>query len=118
MASDWLAPRMRVTVVFSAASRVVQELALQVPVGCTVAQVLPLAAPHWGLGSEDISLLEVGIWGKVVSGQQALIAGDRVELYRPLTVDPKVARRTRFVRQGAKSAGLFSKQRPGAKAGY
>ena len=47
-----------------------------------------------------------------------LRADDRVEVYRPLQVDPKVARRERFVRQGAKSAGLFTKRRPGAKAGY
>jgi putative ubiquitin-RnfH superfamily antitoxin RatB of RatAB toxin-antitoxin module len=47
-----------------------------------------------------------------------LVDGDRLEVYRPLTVDPKVARRQRFVRQGAKTAGLFAKKRPGAKAGY
>ena len=35
-----------------------------------------------------------------------------------LRVDPKVARRERFNDQGAKSAGLFTKKRPGAKAGY
>jgi len=33
-------------------------------------------------------------------------------------VDPKVARRERFARQGAKTAGLFAKRRAGAKAGY
>jgi len=46
------------------------------------------------------------------------VEGDRLEVYRPLTVDPKVARRARFVRQGAKTAGLFANKRPGAKAGY
>ncbi|MDH5708755.1 MAG: RnfH family protein, partial [Hylemonella sp.] len=43
---------------------------------------------------------------------------DRVELYRPLKVDPKVARRERFARQGARGAGLFASKRAGAKAGY
>jgi putative ubiquitin-RnfH superfamily antitoxin RatB of RatAB toxin-antitoxin module len=43
---------------------------------------------------------------------------DRVEIYRGLRVDPKVARRERFNRQGAKRAGLFAKTRAGAKAGY
>jgi len=71
-----------------------------------------------GLGAQDIALLDVGVWGKAVSRQHALRAGDRVELYRPLTVDPKVARRARFVRQGAKSAGLFATRRAGGKAGY
>ena len=43
---------------------------------------------------------------------------DRIEIYRALRVDPKVARRERFNSQGAKRAGLFAKTRPGAKAGY
>nr|MCU0926665.1 RnfH family protein [Hydrogenophaga sp.] len=44
--------------------------------------------------------------------------GDRVEVYRLLRVDPKVARRERFVGQGARRAGLFAQRRPGSKAGY
>jgi putative ubiquitin-RnfH superfamily antitoxin RatB of RatAB toxin-antitoxin module len=44
--------------------------------------------------------------------------GDRVELCRELRVDPKVARRERFSKQGARRAGLFAKKRPGAAAGY
>jgi putative ubiquitin-RnfH superfamily antitoxin RatB of RatAB toxin-antitoxin module len=43
---------------------------------------------------------------------------DRVEICRALTVDPKVARRARFVKQGARTTGLFARKRPGAKAGY
>jgi uncharacterized protein len=39
-------------------------------------------------------------------------------VYRPLLVDPKVARRERFRTQGARAAGLFAKKRPGAKPGY
>ena len=59
-----------------------------------------------------------GIWGRKARLQQLLRDGDRVELYRPLQVDPKVARRERFARQGARAAGLFAKKRAGAKAGY
>jgi len=47
-----------------------------------------------------------------------LRAGDRLEIYRPLRVDPKVARRERFAKQGARTTGLFARQRPGAKTGY
>ena len=43
---------------------------------------------------------------------------DRVEWCRGLKVDPMVARRERFASQGKRGAGLFSKQRPGGKAGY
>jgi putative ubiquitin-RnfH superfamily antitoxin RatB of RatAB toxin-antitoxin module len=41
-----------------------------------------------------------------------------LEFYRALRVDPKVARRERFNKQGSRGAGLFSKRRPGAKPGY
>jgi putative ubiquitin-RnfH superfamily antitoxin RatB of RatAB toxin-antitoxin module len=38
----------------------------------------------------------------VVPGSTPLRPGDRVELYRPLTVDPKEARRLRYRRDGVK----------------
>lgn len=59
-----------------------------------------------------------GIWGRSASLDAALADLDRVEVYRPLKVDPKVARRERFARQGARTTGLFARQRPGGKAGY
>jgi putative ubiquitin-RnfH superfamily antitoxin RatB of RatAB toxin-antitoxin module len=43
---------------------------------------------------------------------------DRIEICRALAVDPKVARRERFQKQGSSRAGLFSKRRVGAKPGY
>ena len=59
-----------------------------------------------------------GIWGREVDWDQTLKDGDRVELCRPLAVDPKVARRERFQRQGARGTGLFANRRKGGKAGY
>ena len=41
----------------------------------------------------------IGIYGRVVTGDAALEAGDRVEIYRPLVADPKQARRRRASRQ-------------------
>ncbi len=62
--------------------------------------------------------LATSLWGRRVPLDETLRDGDRLELSRPLLVDPKVARRERFKSQGSKSAGLFSKRRPGAKPGY
>jgi putative ubiquitin-RnfH superfamily antitoxin RatB of RatAB toxin-antitoxin module len=59
-----------------------------------------------------------GIWGRAVEWEQVLKHGDRIELCRPLTVDPKVARRERFQRQGSRGTGLFANRRQGGKAGY
>jgi len=39
--------------------------------------------------------LEIGIFSKPVAADTALKNGDRVEIYRPLTIDPKEARRLR-----------------------
>lgn len=68
----------------------------------------------------DLALdnLNVGIWGRHNTLNHKLKEYDRIEIYRPLRVDPKVARRERFTRQGAKRAGLFANKRVGAKAGY
>ena len=38
---------------------------------------------------------DVGIWGRPCALTQRVEDGDRVEIYRPLTVDPKEARRVR-----------------------
>lgn len=111
---------MHVTVVYAASPQDVRELVLDLPLGATVAQAL--AATGWALdvggapgGPQALSL---GIWGRKTTLDAALRDQDRVELYRPLLVDPKVARRERFQRQGAKAAGLFAAKRPGAKSGY
>ena len=61
---------------------------------------------------------DVGIGGRAAALDAPLADGDRVEVYRPLGVDPKVARRLRFKQQGARSAGLFAQRREGAKSGY
>ena len=46
--------------------------------------------PELGLGAPNI-----GIWGRSAAPDVALHDGDRVELYRPLAIDPKEARRLR-----------------------
>lgn len=111
---------LNVTLVYSPSARVVQEFALTVITGTTLAQALAA----WRLEDKknDAALKSatgrIGIWGKAAKPEQLLKANDRIELYRPLMVDPKTARRQRFKRQGSKGAGLFAKSRSGAKAGY
>ncbi len=43
----------------------------------------------------DLSINKVGIFGHVVNLSKVLQGGDRVEIYRPLQVDPRLARRER-----------------------
>jgi putative ubiquitin-RnfH superfamily antitoxin RatB of RatAB toxin-antitoxin module len=109
---------MAVDLVYSPRARVVQQWKLVLEVGATVADAVQRSGVLAPLTAVQVEGLEWGIWGRKVSHSQVLRDGDRVELYRALLVDPKVARRERFVRQGAKTAGLFAKRRVGAKAGY
>ncbi|MBV8250866.1 MAG: RnfH family protein [Comamonas sp.] len=115
-----MAELLQISVCASPRAGVVHEACLQLPSGSTVQQALAAAAqlPQLELELPRISAAMVGIWGKTARPEQLLGDGDRLEIYRPLTVDPKVARRERFARQGARSTGLFKRQRPGAKAGY
>lgn len=43
----------------------------------------------------DLAINKVGIFGQLVKLDQAVNANDRIEIYRPLTIDPKTARRHR-----------------------
>lgn len=91
---------------------------MQLPAGATLGVALLQSGwmdVHPELKTTDISF---GVWGRRANLNTPLREGDRVEAYRPLRVDPKVARRERFVGQGARSAGLFAQRRPGSKAGY
>ena len=108
---------MRVTVLYSPAPRQTREWELDLEDGATVLQALDIS----GLAAEfpqlDIRAAALGVWGRSAGPQQVLRERDRIEVYRPLTVDPKVARRERFRRQGVRTAGLFSKEKAGTKAG-
>jgi uncharacterized protein len=108
---------LRITVVYSPAPRVLHEITLTLPAGSRVSDVLAACALDARF-AEALTEPQVGVWGKKAALSNTLETEDRVEIYRSLRVDPKVARRERFKKQGAKSAGLFAQRRPGAKAGY
>lgn len=82
-----------VTVVFCAPG--VEDIVdLRMPPGSTVRAAVEAAgvlARHSGFADA----LDVGIWGRACSQDETLRSGDRVEIYRPLQVDPKEARRIR-----------------------
>ena len=108
----------QVTVVYSPHARDVREVTLQLMASSTVFQALQGSGLLQQFPAIDLQTSLIGIWGRKVSLNQSLRENDRVEIYRSLTVDPKVARRERFAKQGARTAGLFSQKRAGAKAGY
>jgi putative ubiquitin-RnfH superfamily antitoxin RatB of RatAB toxin-antitoxin module len=110
---------MKIALMYASAPREVVETVLVVPEGCTLGQALESAG--WLRRFPEIQPsgpLVFGIWGRKAGWGRALRPGDRVEVVRGLRVDPKVARRERFMGQGARSTGLFAHRRPGSKAGY
>ena len=89
---------MRVEVAYSPAPRQVQVVTLDLAAGCSVADALRAS----GLLERHALALEglrCGVWSRVQPLDTLLRDGDRVELYRPLSVDPKEARRLRYKRQ-------------------
>ncbi|XKE45771.1 RnfH family protein [Halomonas organivorans] len=80
---------------------------LTVPQGTTPRQAVAMARleEHFPeLPAATFTEADLGIFGKALRDpdRQALRAGDRVEVYRPLKVDPKAARAARAARAGRK----------------
>ncbi len=61
--------------------------------GSTVAEAIDASAIADRFPDRDFDSCAVGIWGRLVERDQALEDGDRVEIYRPLEIDPRDARR-------------------------
>jgi len=91
-----------IEVVYAAAPHRVTRVSLRLPQGATVAQALQASGIVAQLSAPELDRLQCGVWGRVTPGGTLLRQGDRVELYRALTVDPKEARRLRYRRDGVK----------------
>jgi len=88
---------LRVEVLYCPAPGVADRIVLQLAPGSCLQDAVDAS----GLGQRhalDAATLKVGIWGRVQPPQTLLRDQDRVELYRPLRVDPKEARRLRYKR--------------------
>jgi putative ubiquitin-RnfH superfamily antitoxin RatB of RatAB toxin-antitoxin module len=94
-----------VEVALAAEPRRVDCVALQLPLGSTVADAVQASGllPRHGLVGLDG--LALAVWGRAVNAGSALRDRDRVELLRPLQVDPKESRRLRYRSQAERRAG-------------
>jgi len=66
---------------------------LSVPQGFTVADAIRLSQIEREVGA--IAPDRIGVFGKHVNRERIVQPGDRIEIYRPLKVDPKESRRRR-----------------------
>ena len=83
---------MRIEVVY-ARPDAAEVRAVDLPAGATVRDALAVC------GFQLEPTQSVGVFGKRVPLDQRLAPGDRVEIYRPLLIDPKEARRQRAARK-------------------
>ena len=68
---------------------------LDVPQGTTALQAAELSGIVDRFEGLSLDGAKLGIFGKAVPNTQVLAAGERVEIYRPLLIDPKVERKAR-----------------------
>jgi putative ubiquitin-RnfH superfamily antitoxin RatB of RatAB toxin-antitoxin module len=84
-----------ISVAYSPRAGEVDEVNLRLEPGATVADALHASGLQARYPDLALDALPVGIWGAFCQRSDPLRDRDRVELYRPLLVDPKEARRQR-----------------------
>ena len=87
---------MAVCVAYSPRAGHVEEVALELPAGATLREALDRSGLPQRHPEIDTSTVRIGVWGKLRALDHVLRDKDRVEIYRPLQVDPKEARRLRY----------------------
>ena len=68
-------------------------LKLDVPEGSTVREAIERSGLLERFPEIDLSVNKVGVFGKLSRLDATLNDGDRVEIYRPITVDPETVER-------------------------
>ena len=92
-------PLLRVEVVYSPGAGEAWTWQGELPAGATVEAALQASGVAVAHPALDLAAAAVGIWGHRRARSEPLRDGDRVEVYRPLKVDPKESRRLRHRRQ-------------------
>lgn len=90
------AERLRVSVAYSPRAGEVDEVTIELPAGTTLGEAIRASGMAQRHPALDLAQARIGIWGRVQPEGTVLRERDRVEIYRPLQVDPKEARRLRY----------------------
>jgi putative ubiquitin-RnfH superfamily antitoxin RatB of RatAB toxin-antitoxin module len=97
------ARRIQVSLVYAGPDRVFHA-DLELPLGAVVQDAIERSAIGNACPEVEILPDRIGVFARKVAFDTRLRDGDRVEIYRPLKIDPKEARRRR-ARAGPRSAG-------------
>jgi hypothetical protein len=100
--------RLRVSVVYlRPALTFMRTLVLQAP--ATVGEAIEASDVRRQVPELAGAELAVGVFGQPRTAADVLHDGDRVEIYRPLTIDPKEARRVRVAVRRRRQAAARAK---------
>jgi putative ubiquitin-RnfH superfamily antitoxin RatB of RatAB toxin-antitoxin module len=94
--------RFQVEVVYATQGRQVRVV-VEVRAGTTVQQAIEASGVAAEFAEIDLRVNRVGIYGRLVTLDTLLRPSDRVEILRPLVIDPKEARRRRARRKAGKA---------------
>lgn len=72
--------------------------------GMTVAAAVEDSHIQRSFQDHDLTRLPKGVWGTKQADNHPVQPGDRIEIYRPLTLDPREARRRRASKQKAEKS--------------
>ena len=89
-----MAERIAVEVAYAEAGRQ-WVLPVELPAGATVMQAIEASGLMAQVPGLQIDPTRLGVFSRKAAPDQVLEDGDRVEIYRPLSLDPKEARRRR-----------------------
>ena len=92
--SDIAEAKISIEVAYASESRQLIKV-IEVVVGTKVIEAVAQSGIAEDFPELDLSALKLGIFSKSVQVDQVVVANDRVEIYRPLLIDPKEARRRR-----------------------
>ncbi|MGH8214454.1 MAG: RnfH family protein [Rhodanobacteraceae bacterium] len=92
------APCLNVSVLYAEADMVF-EAELRLPAGATVGEAIEASGVRETRPDIEINVDRIGIFSRKTAFDARLRDGDRVEIYRPLKIDPKEARRRRAEKQ-------------------
>ena len=96
---------MKVAVAFSPEAGVAIELPVELPSAATAIDAVRASGLEKRFSNVDIGESTLGIWGRACLPETPVHDGDRVEVYRPLTMDPNEARRLRAKQLRARKRG-------------
>ena len=98
------AEMLTISVAYSPAAGTVDLCELTLPPGSCVGDALRASGLTQRYPELNLAEATLGVWGALAAAERLLRDRDRVEVYRPLLVDPKEARRRRQQQQREQAA--------------